>query len=106
MRVTIEDTGPPTVIDISSVEMLALKNDLISFEAWVVAAVAGKINNTKKRMARAEEDRLKADPAVTTMPASDDGLIQSAVAAPGYMNRAEREAAEAAQRLQAGGPPM
>ena len=57
------------------------------------AAVVGKINNCKKRMANEATAVLKADASVESMPATDDGLITALLARDDYKNRAERDAA-------------
>ena len=82
-------------VDISDDDQKALLNDLLDIDAWVQAAVVGKINNCKKRMAASAAAVLKADASVETMPATDDGLISALLARDDYKNRAERDAAEA-----------
>jgi hypothetical protein len=84
--------------------LLALENDLKDVGdiddpqdvvGWIFAGpFQGKINNCAKRMATAEVQRLKKDPTVTSMPADDDALVESAAAAPGYKNRLARDAEE------------
>jgi len=44
-------------------------------------------------MAREWVDRFMGDPGVTTMPATMDGIIDSALQHPDYMSRADRERA-------------
>ena len=66
-------------------------NDLLDIDDWVQKAVAGKINNCKKRMAVQATAVLKADSDVETMPATDDGLIAALLARDDYKNRAARE---------------
>ena len=80
-------------VDISDADEKAMLNDLLDIDAWVQAAVAGKISNCKKRMAAQSSGVLKADPSVETMPATDDGLISALLARDDYKNRAERDAA-------------
>ena len=83
-------------VDISDADQKALLNDLLDIDAWVQAAVVGKINNCKKRMAIEATAVLKADASVETMPATDDGLITALLARNDYKNRAERDAADRA----------
>ena len=80
-------------VNISDADEQAMLNDLLDIDAWVQAAVVGKINNCKKRMAAEAAAVLKADASVETMPATDDGLIDALLARPDYKNRAERDAA-------------
>jgi hypothetical protein len=80
-------------VTITNAEQVALENDLLDIDDWVQQAVAGKINNCKKRMAQEAAQVLKADASVTSMPADDDGLIAALAARSDYKNRAEREAA-------------
>jgi hypothetical protein len=81
-------------VNINDADETALLNDILDIEAWVQAAVAGKIHNCKKRMAASATAVLKADASVETMPATDDGLVAALLARPDYKNRAERDAAE------------
>ena len=81
-------------VNISDADEKAMLNDLLGIDDWVQAAVLGKINNCKKRMAGQASAVLKADASVETMPATDDGLITALLARDDYKNRAERDAAE------------
>ena len=95
MKITIEHTGETKIIELASASVLALENDLLDLPGWVEDAITGKVDQCKKRMGRTEVERLKADPDISTMPATADGLIESAVAAPGYKNRVKREEEDA-----------
>ena len=79
-------------VEISDRNEKILLNDLLGIDDWVQAAVVGKINNCKKRMANDATAILKADASVETMPATDDGLITALLARDDYKTRAEREA--------------
>ena len=102
LKITIEYKGNTFTKSVDGNALKALENDLrdtgdmddpSDIVGWIFAGpFQGKINNCSKRMAKAEVDRLKADPAVTTMPATDDALVESAAAAPGYKNRSARDA--------------
>tara|TARA_Y100000296_G_C5047712_1_gene193172 strand:+ start:330 stop:626 length:297 start_codon:yes stop_codon:yes gene_type:complete len=94
MKIEIEYNGKRTNVTLDKADVLALENDLLDPADWVMKAIAGKVNNCKKRMVKAEVERLKADSTVTSMPATDNDLVLSAVAAPGYMNRVARDAKE------------
>jgi len=80
-------------VEISDHNEKVLLNDLLDIDAWIQAAVVGKINNCKKRMAGQASAVLKADDSVETMPATDDGLITALLARDDYKTRAERDAA-------------
>jgi len=81
-------------VNISDADEKAMLNDLLGIDDWVQAAVVGKINKCKKRMAIQATAILKADASVETMPATDDGLITALLARDDYKTRAERDAAE------------
>ena len=82
-------------VEISDRNEKILLNDLLGIDDWVQAAVVGKINNCKKRLANDATAILKADASVETMPATDDGLITALLARDDYKTRAERDAAAA-----------
>ena len=80
-------------VNINDLNEKILLNDLLGIDDWVQAAVVGKINNCKKRMAIEATAVLKADASVESMPATDDGLITALLARDDYKTRAERDAA-------------
>ena len=82
-------------VNISDLDEKILLNDLLDIDDWVQAAVVGKINNCKKRMAIEATTVLKSDPSIESMPATDDGLIAALFDRDDYKNRAERDAEEA-----------
>ena len=61
-----------TIDDLASNCMLAYVQDL---EEWVYGALVGQINRGKKIMISTYHPIIMADPSVTTMPATEDGLI-------------------------------
>jgi len=80
-------------VNISDHNEKVLLHDLLDINAWVQAAVEGKINSCGKRMSARATEVLKADDSVTSMPATDQGLQEALLARAGYKNRAERDAA-------------
>jgi hypothetical protein len=78
------------LITLSPDDLAALRHDLLDPEAWIRTAVAEKIAACKRRMAQQAVAVLRADPAVTTMPAKDDELIAELVKRPDYKGRAAR----------------
>ena len=79
-------------VTISTADETALDNDLLDKDAWIQAAVTGKIANCKKRMINEWRPIIFADDSVTTIPANDDDFIALIVARDDYKTRAEREA--------------
>ena len=82
-------------VNISDHQEKVLLNDLLDIDAWVQAAVAGKLNKCSKRMSDQARQVLMADADVETMPATDQGLQEALLARDDYKNRAE--AAKAAE---------
>mgnify|MGYP003141215753 CR=1 FL=1 len=78
-------------VNISDHNEKVLLNDLLDIDAWVQAAVAGKVNNCGKRMATQATAVLKADASVETMPATDLGLQEALLERSDYKNRAARD---------------
>ena len=79
-------------VTISAADETALDNDLLDKDAWIQAAVVGKIANSKKRMINEWRPILFADASVTSIPANDDDFIALVVARDDYKTRAERDA--------------
>jgi len=79
-------------VTITDADETALDNDLLDKDAWIQAAVVGKINNCKKRMINTWRPIIFADESVTSIPANDDDFIALVVARDDYKTRAERDA--------------
>ena len=75
---------------ITDTEAKILENDLLDIEAWVNAAIDGKLNNCTKRLAKQHKERLIAD-GETTVPSTDALLTADALLPAYYTTRAERE---------------
>ena len=54
---------------------------------WVLGALMGQVNRGKKKMVAKYEPIIRADPSVTTMPATEDGLINMIVARSDYQRQ-------------------
>ena len=80
-------------VTITADDETALDNDLLDKDAWIQAAVTGKISNCKKRMINEWRPILFADDSVASIPANDDDFIALVVARDDYKTRAERDAA-------------
>ena len=70
---------------LTSTEEAALNNDLEGIQDWVDAAINGKVANCKKGMLVKWNPILTADPAVETIPADEDKLIELIVARDDYV---------------------
>jgi hypothetical protein len=78
-------------VNISDHQEKVLLNDLLDIDAWVQAAVAGKIAKCGKRMADQASQVLKADSSVESMPATDEGLQKALLARDNYKDRSARD---------------
>ena len=79
-------------VTITEADETALDNDLLDKDAWIQAAVTGKIANCKKRMINTWRPIIFADDSVASIPANDDDFIALVVARDDYKTRAERDA--------------
>ena len=70
-----------TIADLSSNCILAYVQNL---EEWVYGAVLGMLNRGKKKMIAQYHPIIMADSSVTTMPATEDGLISMILARSDY----------------------
>ena len=75
---------------LTSTEETVLKNDLLDIQAWVTAAIDGKVNNCKKRMIAEWTPKLMADDSVDSIPADEDKLIEMIIARSDYKSRVDR----------------
>jgi hypothetical protein len=70
-----------TIADFAANCILAYVQDL---EEWVIGAVQGQVHRGKKKMISQYHPIIMADPSVTTMPATEDGLINMIIARSDY----------------------
>ena len=73
--------GGMDLTDVDCNCILAYVQDL---DDWALGALLGQINRGKKKMIAQYEPIIRADPSVTTMPATEDGLIAMIVARSDY----------------------
>jgi len=59
---------------------------------WIVGAIAGKVEAAKSRLKSKYVPILLADPAITSMPSTENGVLQKILNYEGYKNRSERDA--------------
>jgi hypothetical protein len=79
--VTLFSSGM-TIANLSGNCILAYVQNL---EEWVYGALLGQVNRGKKKMIAKYEPIIRADPDVTTMPATEDGLITMILARADYV---------------------
>ena len=77
---------------LTTVEEQALSDRLLDIQDWLDKAIEGQINSCKKLMIRQWYPILLADPAVTSLPATEEELIALIVARDDYKSRTERDA--------------
>ena len=70
-----------TIPDLTGNCILAYIQNL---EEWVIGALMGQVNRGKKKMIAQYHPIIMADPSVTTMPATEDGLITMILARSDY----------------------
>ena len=71
-------------IDLTDIDCDCILAYVQDISDWVIGALLGRINRGKKRMIAKYEPIIRADPSVTTMPATEDGLIDMIVARSDY----------------------
>ncbi len=74
-------------------EVAILNHDLLDIKAWIHGAIAGKINNCKKRAAIQYREILKSEGA-EMIPASDDLASKLLFSRKDYKNRQQRDVDE------------
>ena len=80
-------------VQITDLEFAALADIVVDPREWARGAVSGKVHMCVEKVVAKEQTRLLADPAVETIPATVDGILESHFAQPDYKTRAERDAA-------------
>ena len=79
-------------IEVDDTDQTVLKNDLLDIDAWVQAAMTGKINNCWKRMQREWTDKLMNDDSFTdSIPSNKADFIKLVTARSDYKNRVDRD---------------
>ena len=88
----------PNGIELDDNDAKVVLDIIPNIEEWLAAALTGKINACKDRVATRAEEVLRADPAVATLPKARDALIAELLNRPDYKDRAARDIDEAARR--------
>ncbi len=78
-------------ITITDADWQILKHELKDPQAWIEAAVAGKVNSCKKRLIKSAPLELIEDPNVTTMPADKTELLNVYFTRANYKTRYDKE---------------
>ena len=71
-------------IDLSDIDTNCILAYVQDIPDWAIGALMGQINRGKKKMIAQYHPIIMADPSVTTMPATENGLIEMIVARPDY----------------------
>ena len=79
-------------IKVDDTNQLVLKNDLTDIDAWVQAAMTGKINNAWKRMQREWTDKLMNDESFTdSIPSNKADFVTLVTSRSDYKDRKARD---------------
>ena len=79
-------------IEVDDTDQTVLKNDLLDIDAWVQAAMTGKINNCWKRMQQEWTTKLMNDESFTdSIPSNKTDFVKLVTARSDYKNRADRD---------------
>ena len=79
-------------VELSDTEQTILKNDLLDLDAWLQAAMTGKVNNAWKRMQSEWTTKLMNDDIFTDpIPSNQADFVTLVTARSDYKNRADRE---------------
>ena len=81
-------------IEVDDTDQKVLKNDLLDIDAWVQAAMTGKINNCWKRMQREWTDKLMNDESFTdSIPSNKADFVTLVTSRSDYKDRKARDEA-------------
>jgi len=82
-------------VKINDTDQTVLKNDLLDIDAWVQAAMTGKINNCWKRMQREWTDKLMNDESFTdSIPSNKADFVTLVTSRSDYQDRKARDEAD------------
>ena len=82
-------------VELSDTEQTILKNDLLDLDAWLQAAMAGKVNNCWKRMQSEWTTKLMNDSSFTDpIPSNQADFLTLVTGRSDYKNRKARDEAE------------
>ena len=79
-------------VELTDTEQTILKNDLIDLDAWLQAAMSGKVNNAWKRMQSEWTTKLMNDESFTDpIPSNQAHFVTLGTARSDYKDRAARD---------------
>ena len=79
-------------VEVDDTDQTVLKNDLLDIDAWVQAAMTGKINNCWKRMQREWTDKLMNDESFTdSIPSNKADFVKLVTSRSDYKDRKARD---------------
>ena len=79
-------------VELTDTEQTILKNDLLDLDAWLQAAMSGKVNNCWKRMQSEWTTKLMNDDSFTdSIPSNQADFVKLVTARSDYKNRTDRE---------------
>jgi len=78
--------------NITAQDLQIMLDNVPTVESWVIEALIGKINHSKKILLQTHRETYFADPNVNT----DDEIIAAVFGADGYKTRSEHDAEESA----------
>jgi len=79
-------------VELTDTEQSILKNDLVDINAWLQAAMTGKINNCWKRMQSEWTTKLMSDDSFTDpIPSNQTDFVKLVIARSDYKDRAARD---------------
>ena len=81
-------------VELTDTEQAILKNDLLDLDAWLQAAMTGKVNNCWKRMQSEWTTKLMNDDSFTdSIPSNQADFVKLVTARSDYKDRAARDKA-------------
>jgi len=84
------------ILQIEDIDWRALEDEIVNPEEWINSFVSDRARRHKDRLVAKEQQTLIDDPAVETIPATVEGILESYFGREGYQTRAEEVAAESA----------
>ena len=79
-------------VELTDTQQAILKNDLLDLDAWLQAAMTGKVNNAWKRMQSEWTTKLMNDESFTDpIPSNQADFVTLVTSRSDYKNRADRE---------------
>lgn len=81
-------------IKLTNQQVKILENDLLDVNQWIQDTIIGKYSKCKKRLLIEWHPKLLADSSITSLPATEDKLIQIIFTHKEYKNRIDRKPKE------------